>query len=43
MTVRDVEKWDVMFASREDATVVFDVGVKWDRATKLFPADGGVV
>jgi hypothetical protein len=43
MTVLDVEKWDVMFESREDATVVLGVGVKWDRATKLCPADGGAV
>jgi len=43
MTGLDVEKWDVRFDSREDATVVLEVGVKWDRATKLCPADGGVV
>jgi hypothetical protein len=38
-----VEKWDVMLDSREEARVVLEVGVKWDRAMKLCPAGGGVV
>ena len=29
MTGLDVEKWDARFDSREDATVVLEVGVKW--------------
>jgi hypothetical protein len=43
MTGLDVEKWDAMFDSREDARVILDVCVKWDCATKLCPAVGGVV
>jgi hypothetical protein len=43
MTGLDVEKWDVKLDSREDATVVLEVGVKWDRAAKLYFAVGGVV
>jgi hypothetical protein len=39
----DVEKWDVRLDSREDATVILEAGVKWDRAAKLCVAVGGVV
>lgn len=39
----DVEKWDVRLESREDATVILEAGVKWVRATKLYPVDSGVV
>jgi hypothetical protein len=38
-----VEKWDERFDSRVDATVIREVGMKWDRARKLFAADGGAV
>jgi hypothetical protein len=43
MVVVVVEKWDVRFDNREDARVTRDVGVKWARGMKLFPADGGAV
>jgi hypothetical protein len=43
MTGLDVEKWDARLDSREDASVVLEAGVQWDRATKLCPAVGGVV
>jgi|TARA_R110002003_G_scaffold448_14_gene19930 hypothetical protein len=43
MTETEVEKWDVRFDRREDATVVLEVGEKRDRARTLWPADGGAV
>jgi hypothetical protein len=43
MAELDVEKWDVRFDSREDATVILEVGVKWERVANFCPADGGVV
>jgi len=37
----DVEKWDVRFERRAEASVTFAVAAKWDRGSKL--ADGGVL
>jgi hypothetical protein len=38
----DVEKWDARLDNREDASVIREAGVKWDRGTNFCPAFGGV-